>query len=36
LARRYAAYQLYFLSELKNDSNFSWYKEHAVRSNYLA
>ena len=36
LARRYAAYQLYFLSELRNDSNFSWYKEHAVRSNYLA
>ena len=36
LARRYATYQLYFLNELRNDSNFSWYKEHAVRSNYLA
>ena len=36
LARRYAAYQLYFLNELRNDSNFGWYKEHAVRSNYLA
>jgi hypothetical protein len=36
LARRYATYQLYFLNELKNDSNFGWYKEHAVRSNYLA
>lgn len=36
LARRYATYQLYFLNELKNDPNFGWYKEHAVRSNYLA
>ena len=36
LARRYATYQLYFLNELSNDSNFGWYKEHAVRSNYLA
>ncbi len=36
LARRYATYQLYFLNELKNDQNFGWYKEHAVRSNYLA
>lgn len=36
LARRYATYQLYFLNELRNDSNFGWYKEHAVRSNYLA
>jgi hypothetical protein len=36
LARRYASYQLYFLNELRNDLNFGWYKEHAVRSNYLA
>ena len=36
LARRYGTYQLYFLNELRNDSNLSWYKEHAIRSNYLA
>jgi hypothetical protein len=36
LARRYGTYQLYFLNELRNDSNFGWYKEHSVRSNYLA